>query len=158
MDALYHGDEETRPFFEVFQFGSANTAREDKNICTHCDLVGTIQKRRGPSATSPADTAQSNPRTQDPPDPAAALSDAQIDGTECQASHKSHSTQAYFNIKSCSTKWLQKITYGIPMHCLEPLENGTRYLSRRLAVAGSVHRSGSKRSGSGKMLSLRCII
>ena len=28
------------------------------------------------------------------------------------------------------------ITYGIPMHCLEPFENGTRYLSSFLEAVG----------------------
>jgi hypothetical protein len=49
-------------------------------------------------------------------------------------------------------------TYGIPIHCLEPFENGTRYLSSFLAVVGLSHRSGSNLSGLGKITSFRCIM
>lgn len=49
-------------------------------------------------------------------------------------------------------------SYCIPIHCLDPFVNDTRYLSSFLALAGSIQRAGKNFSGSGQMLGSRCII
>lgn len=47
----------------------------------------------------------------------------------------------------------------MPMHCLDPFENVTRYCPKILLLAlVSSQREGSNLSGSGKSSSLRCII